>query len=167
MNLNKVFDRTFLLSYVFLLVRLFIGVLFIIAGLAKLDQPAFFAHSIEQFDIVSRPVLIVMTYTLPWLELICGVLLILGLFLRASAMLIGLMLLTFIIALLSAMARGIAGECGCLGFFGSGRIGWPLTLQDTALLITCAVIYIFGDRHKLISIDSLIAAIKGKIQSHR
>jgi uncharacterized membrane protein YphA (DoxX/SURF4 family) len=50
---------------------------------------------------------------LPWLELVIGACLLLGLWTRASALLVSILMVVFIIAFASAKARGLNISCGC------------------------------------------------------
>jgi hypothetical protein len=76
-------------------------------------------------------------YALPIIEIVIGLLLVLGLFTRMSALLGALLMLAFVIGIASAWARGLSIDCGCFG--GGGTIGaeetaYPLELsRDVAL----------------------------------
>ena len=54
-----------------------------------------------------------MALVMPWLELLAGLALILGVWTRASAGLVGALLLVFIAAISLNLARGNAIDCGC------------------------------------------------------
>ena len=93
--------------------RLFVGGAFIYASLYKVIDPAAFAKSIWYYHMVPGALINLMALILPWLELLCGLGLILGIAYRGSALLINLMVLVFIFALSSAIARDINIDCGC------------------------------------------------------
>jgi len=59
--------------------------------------------------------------TLPWVELLAGLALILGVWKREAAALIGLMLLAFIAAVGINLARGHAIDCGCFDVRDAGK----------------------------------------------
>jgi putative oxidoreductase len=54
-----------------------------------------------------------MALVMPWLELLCGVALILGFFYRGAVLWMNVLLVVFIIALGSTIMRGISIDCGC------------------------------------------------------
>jgi uncharacterized membrane protein YphA (DoxX/SURF4 family) len=54
-----------------------------------------------------------MALVMPWLELLAGLALILGIWTRASAVLVGVLLLVFVAAISLNLARGNAIDCGC------------------------------------------------------
>ena len=92
-----------------------IGGLFIYAGVLKAWDPVKFAHDIENFRILPWALGVRLAFYLPWVEIICGVALFIA-WLRtgALAILTGLTVV-FIVATVSAQARGIDLECGCFG----------------------------------------------------
>ena len=53
--------------------------------------------------------------TLPWIEIVAGVLLVIGLWARAAAFMCVGMNVVFIIAIISALRRGLDISCGCFG----------------------------------------------------
>jgi uncharacterized membrane protein YphA (DoxX/SURF4 family) len=100
-------------TIIILLVRIFLGGLFIVASLDKLADPAAFAASILNYKIVGPTLAMVIATVLPSLELLCGLSLILGLYSRTSALLITFMLIGFTILIISALLRGLDISCGC------------------------------------------------------
>jgi uncharacterized membrane protein YphA (DoxX/SURF4 family) len=58
---------------------------------------------------------------LPWFELLCGVALVLGMWNRTAAALIGLLLLVFVVAIAANLARGNAIDCGCFDVRDAGK----------------------------------------------
>jgi len=104
-------------KYLVLAIRLVLGGVFIYAAIHKIIYPADFAQDIYNYRMLPPSFINFMALALPWLEVICGVLIIAGIFTRGSALLIGFMLLVFIIAISAALLRGLDISCGC---FSSG-----------------------------------------------
>jgi uncharacterized membrane protein YphA (DoxX/SURF4 family) len=96
-----------------LLVRLAIGGVFIYASAYKILDPGSFARSIWYYHMVPGSLINLMALILPWLEFLCGLTLILGIWYRGSVVLINLLTIIFIAALATAVARGISIDCGC------------------------------------------------------
>lgn len=110
--------------------------------------PAAFARVIYRYQIIgpnaSLPPLVanLLAVTLPWIELLAGVLLISGLWRREAALLAGVLLLVFVGAVGSALWRGIDLEnCGCFNLGSQGRrAGLGLIAGDLALAAAAAVV---------------------------
>lgn len=94
--------------------RWLLGVLLLWAAVSKLANPTEFLGSIYAYQLpLPRMLLQAAAVVLPWVELLCGLLLLAG-FWRQTALLIvtGLMVL-FVIATGQAWARGLDIACGC------------------------------------------------------
>jgi putative oxidoreductase len=104
-----------LLSHRWLTVRVQIalGVIFVIAALPKIADPPGFTQMIYNYRLVPGPLLNIMALGMPWFELIAGVALIIGVWRRTAALLIGALLVVFIVAIGINLARGNAIDCGC------------------------------------------------------
>lgn len=97
-----------------LVLRLLLGGLFVYASLDKIAQPAAFARIVYQWQIGGPVASNLVAVTLPWLELLAGLLLIAGAWKREAALVIALLLVVFLGAAGSVLARGIDVEdCGC------------------------------------------------------
>jgi putative oxidoreductase len=139
-------EKIFSNKYLVFAVRLILGVVFIYASLEKIQNPAGFAQAIYNYRMVPVPLINMMAVLLPWLELLCGVLIIVGVFVRGSALLIGAMLAVFIVALSSALLRGLDISCGCFTLEGGRGIAGK-TLVEDVLLMGCVVIaFLFGGK---------------------
>lgn len=96
-----------------LLSRLLIGGMYIYAAWYKIIEPADYARSIWYYHLVPGKLINLMAIILPWLEMLIGVALIVGIFYRGAALWSALLLLVFIAALTSTIARGLSIDCGC------------------------------------------------------
>ena len=125
------------------LTRVFIGGMFIYLGWTKALDPVTFLKSIREFDILQTPwKMNVVAAWLPWFEVWCGSLLMLGVGVRASAFSLGALLVAFTSmvlwrALNLYSAGGIAFceiqfDCGC----GNGEvIVCHKIVQNVALIL--------------------------------
>lgn len=126
----KVFkNRLFLL-----LLRLVVGGVFIWAAVTKIADPLSFAQDVRNYRLVGQSLSFVTAIILPWVELLAGVCLIIGIFPRSSALLISGLLVFFIILVAVTMLRGIDVECGCFGTFNRKADLW-LILEDLLWLV--------------------------------
>lgn len=125
-----------------LLARLVLGVVLIWAGSVKVTRPALSAQAVRAFQILPYDFAGYVGYALPVLEILLGLLLVVGLFTRVSALAGGLMMLVFMIGIASAWARGLSIDCGCFG--GGGAVAasetrYLLDILRDAGLVACAV----------------------------
>ncbi len=101
--------------YPTLLSRAVVGLVFLLAGVSKgLDTQAFTAE-ISAYQIVPAPLVQPMAIALPLLEILIAVYLLIGLAQRWAAAAAGALLVVFIGAMASALARGLTLDCGCFG----------------------------------------------------
>jgi uncharacterized membrane protein YphA (DoxX/SURF4 family) len=121
-----------------LLARLFLGGVYVVAGALKVLDPGKFAESVANFRLLPYELINVVAITLPWIEIVAGLFLILGLWWVASAWLINLMTVAFIGAIASAVARGLSIDCGCFGTVGGRKTGLTAIAEDL-LLLACGV----------------------------
>ena len=94
-------------------VQIALGLFFVVAALPKLVDPPSFAHMIYNYRIVPGTFVNVLALVMPWFELLAGLALILGIWTRTSAALVGALLLVFIVAISLNLARTNAIDCGC------------------------------------------------------
>lgn len=113
--------------------RIFLAVIFIYAGYTKIVNPIQFAAAIEKYQILPPGAVIRVVNTLPWIEVVVGVLLIVGIKIRCFAATAGAILAFFVVIMAITHARGIEADCGCFG------IGEPISiltlLRDTIFII--------------------------------
>jgi len=94
-------------------VQLALGVFFVAAALPKIVDPPSFAHMVYNYRIVPGAAVNLMAVVMPWIELLCGLALILGIWTAAARSIIAAMLLTFIAAISINLVRGNIIDCGC------------------------------------------------------
>lgn len=135
-----------------LVLRLVLGVVFIIAAYGKLLHPDVLVSTVINFDILPMGLAKLFAYVLPWIEIISGAMLIVGFGIRGASLSLGLLLVSFIIAVAVNMHRGVSMECGCFDIFGMNeKIGSAILIRDTIFLVV-TVVFLFTKKFML-SID--------------
>jgi uncharacterized membrane protein YphA (DoxX/SURF4 family) len=127
---------------------LLVGGVFLYACWDKILEPRKFAAIVYQYQVIGPSARLgflpanLLAVTLPWVELVVGLLLVTGLWRREAAAVAGGMLVVFLAAIGIATAQGVdVANCGCFSVGEHGRTpGWMLVLQDLALLAGCAVL---------------------------
>jgi uncharacterized membrane protein YphA (DoxX/SURF4 family) len=118
-----------------------LGVVFVWAAGNKLfvSGVEVFMKDVANFRIVGEPWDAVIAYSLPWLELIVGLCLILHIQQRGAALLATLMTVVFLGAIISAWMRGIDLHCGCFGK-STEAVKYPQKITQLVLQLgACAV----------------------------
>ena len=103
-----------------LLARLILGIVLLVAGALKVPNLPKSAMAVRAYELLPIPIANFLGYTLPWIEIGLGMLLIVGVTVKISGALGALTMLAFIIAIAQAWARGLSIDCGCFG--GGGTI---------------------------------------------
>jgi uncharacterized membrane protein YphA (DoxX/SURF4 family) len=107
-------------SWFGLLSRLILGGVLFAAGWLKIFTPAKSQMSVRAYEVLPISIANFLGIALPWLEVGFGVLLILGIAVRLSAIVGGGLMVVFIAAISQAWARGLSIDCGCFG--GGGTV---------------------------------------------
>jgi uncharacterized membrane protein YphA (DoxX/SURF4 family) len=123
-------------------VQIALGAIFVVAALSKIADPPSFAHMIYNYRLVPGAAVNAFALVMPWVELLVGLALILGVWPREAAALAGLLLLVFIAAIGINLARGRAVDCGCFDVHAAGKsreelltdMRWVI-LRDSAMLL--------------------------------
>ena len=138
---NKFFQN----DHLGLIVRLAVGIIFIYASLDKISDPAQFARIIYNYHLLPGALINILALVLPWTEIICGILLIIGVYKEGSIILVNLMVLVFIVAIGINLFRGINLECGCFSVSSKAKeSAISLLIRDFGLL--ALTIYAFLNR---------------------
>ena len=120
------------------LCRLVVGGAFLYAGAVKIIDPAAFAKDISNYQILPANMVNLLAITLPWIEVVAGLLLVCGVWMRPSTLVIGVLLLVFVVAISHAMSRGLDIHCGCFGSAKGRRIGLTTLAEDFVFLAMVA-----------------------------
>jgi uncharacterized membrane protein YphA (DoxX/SURF4 family) len=104
--------------------RLVLAAVFLYAAYTKLRQPwLLFAMSIDAYQLLPEWAALALGRTLPWAELLLGLLLASGFVLRYSAAGASILLGVFFTIMLRTYAMGMKIDCGCFG------LGEPISIR--------------------------------------
>lgn len=133
-----------------MLARYLLGALFIYMGFSKALHSIEFLKLVRQYDVLHHPFwLNLVASALPWFEIFCGLLLLLGIAVRGTAVMLVTMLVTFTaLVFLRALDIYHAGgqlfcsikfDCGC----GAGEVLICRKLAENLLLAGLSVGLVF------------------------
>ncbi|MCP2269480.1 Methylamine utilization protein MauE [Actinokineospora diospyrosa] len=107
------------------LFRLGLAGVWLVSGWLKASDPNQTYIAVQAYDVLPGGLVSVTAAAMPFLELALGVLLVVGLGTRLTALLSVVVLLAFIAAVAQSWARGLSIDCGCFGG------GGPVAEGDT------------------------------------
>jgi putative oxidoreductase len=142
------------------LVRWTLGALLVWAALSKIANLQDFYINIAAYQLpLPGALLRLAAMTLPWLELLCGLLLLAGVWTRAALVWAMVLFGVFVLATGQAWARGLQISCGCfnLGAFGLDTPGSKAFVEwvesvgfafGRAVLLLLGAVYVFRAKRR-------------------
>lgn len=151
--LNNISSRIFERTTIVLVVRVFLGAVFVYAGAGKLWDVRGFALIIEEFGLVPLWLLPYVALGLPALEILAGVGLIFNV--RGSLSMITAMTVAFMAVLGYAIYEGLViADCGCFAAgelpsgYDDGSALREAFIRDVGLLAACCFLFFSSLRRK-------------------
>lgn len=141
-NIRSFVKRIVKSRYLSLVLRTYIGIIFIYACMNKIHYPAEFGEAIAAYRILPYWSINAVAVVLPWIELVCGLFLIVGMRTRSATSIIGSLLIAFSIAILINLYRGAPISCGCFDNVGD-QIAWWDIFCDISWLLLIVQIFLF------------------------
>jgi uncharacterized membrane protein YphA (DoxX/SURF4 family) len=147
---HNIFYRVFISKFTTFICRLLLGGAFLFAGIAKISGVASLIWEIKRYQILPAHLATAFGIILPDIEIIVGILLIIGLFSRIAGLFSFLLAFSFASAKINALIRGIdISICACFG---------PsiTVLSNQSLIIDCILmvlaIQIMLNRNSILSL---------------
>lgn len=136
--------------------RILIGLIFVVSGFEKIITPyQNFQYVIQAYELFPEFAEAIIARTFPWVELVTGIFLVLGLWIRPALAGAGLMLTGFLVIVGQAMIRRLPiDECGCFGEFISIPL-YGVFLMDATLLVFTVLAFKNIAKTSRFSLDSL------------
>lgn len=119
--------------------RTALGLVLLVAALGKIGDPAAFAGQVENYRLAPLWSVNLIAMSLPWIELLAGLALVLGVRPRAGAVVALLCMAVFTVAVGSAWARGLDFECGCFGKASAATVGARKFTENVGLTLLAAI----------------------------
>jgi len=134
-------------DYLTMASRVIIGAVLIYASIYKILEPALFAKTIWYYHLVPGTMINIEAIVLPWLELLCGLALLAGFWYRGAVLWSNLLMIIFIAALASTIARGIDIDCGCFKSGGNATgSAWKSLWFDVVLMVFTIQLWLSSSR---------------------
>jgi uncharacterized membrane protein YphA (DoxX/SURF4 family) len=140
----------------FIIIRMVLGTVFIYASWEKILHPAQFAQAVANYHILTAALVNPVALILPWLELVCGIGLLIGLISRGSALIVAGLMMIFIVALGYSLIRGLDIQCGCFTLTVRNSVPLYIDILRDLVLLAMALITLGHPRRKnVITMDGV------------
>ena len=118
-----------------IVLSLFFAGVWIYAAVMKIPEPMIFLLDVRSFQILPDPYAAFVAMGLPWLELICGMMVLMRyVFYRAAVTVLLSMLGVFLVALIWAWTRNLDITCGCFGKSDNATSYIEMIVRDLGLI---------------------------------
>ena len=137
-------------QYLRIIIQVALGVLFVYSSGMKLFVSGLdtFLKDVENFKIVGAPLDMLLAYSLPWLELVAGLCLMIDVLRRGAVVFATGMTLVFIAAIGSGWWRGLDLHCGCFGN-SIEAVNYPVKMSLLVLqLLACLAVWFLPGKTK-------------------
>lgn len=101
--------------WVWRILDLIVGGIFIYAGVVKVLDPVQFGLDIDNYKTLPWFISVRLAFYLPWLEILCGLALVFRFVYRGGLSILTALTVVFIGATIAAKVRGLDITCGCFG----------------------------------------------------
>ncbi|AOW92274.1 DoxX family protein [Rhodococcus sp. WMMA185] len=113
-----------------LVARLALAAVWLVSGALKVADPTQTAVAVRAYQLLPEELVRPVANTLPFFEIGLGLLLVIGLAVRATASVSAVLLLVLIGVIISVWARGLSIDCGCFGGGGAADVdGWDYAME--------------------------------------
>jgi len=144
-------------TYLTVILRLLVGGTFVFSSVTKLPEHSQFVDVVDSYHILPHSLATAYAVALPWVELVIGAYLVLGILIRPSSVVAVLMATSFVVANVSGIFRGdeYCGSC-----FGEDilLLAWQSLIIDVLIIVAGVYLVIEGGRKQMLSFDGLFAA---------
>jgi uncharacterized membrane protein YphA (DoxX/SURF4 family) len=122
-----------------------VGGLFVYAAWEKLLHPDWFAEVLLDYQLLPPEWINLLAVWLPMLELVVGISLVLGFWVRANSLLVVFLVLVFVGAMGTALMVGRDVRCGCFTVRpGGGTRSWVSLWQEGALVVGALLLWVLS-----------------------
>ena len=143
-GLTKIFDLDHVIADI---QHLRLGNLLIDLQSIRLADPAGFANNIDNYKILPWTIGVGLAFYLPWLEIFCGVALIVRRLYFGGLSILTALISIFIVATIAAKVRGLDITCGCFGH-ASQHWSFPAHLATNLAILVALLTLFFAHAHK-------------------
>ena len=140
--------------YLALILRLILGIMFIVSAQSKLPHHSEFVIIVKDYELLPAWLASAYGNALPWIELLVGVYLVMGILTRLSAIICFLNGISFMVANITAIIRDHESCGSCFGDLVILPV-YQAIIIDVLVLIASAILIFLPLKNHIFSLDSL------------
>jgi uncharacterized membrane protein YphA (DoxX/SURF4 family) len=137
-------DKVISNIYFLFILRIFLALIFIFAGIEKIGNPINFSIAISNYKLFPLTIINFSAVVIPWIEIISGILLMFGVSVKENAVIITSLLFIFTILIIISLFRGLNIDCGCFGTVLGSRIGLMKVGENILQIISGLLLIKYG-----------------------
>ena len=125
------------------ILRIFLGALFILSSVTKMMNPGHFAAVVLEYRMIPLQLIPIFAVVFPWIQLLCGAMLIINIYTKSNALILGVLLLMMTSAVSFNLLRGVIHDCGCFEIFNiSEKIGAFTIIRNIVLIGMVSAVFL-------------------------
>ncbi len=124
------------------LIRLILGVTFLLAAFSKILDPKTFIETVQKFIFIKNIIADILAYIILIIEFFVGISLIINFQIKFVSLIASSILFIFIAAIIPQLLIGNEFDCNCFGSIIQSKINYYLLLRDILLFILSIILYI-------------------------
>jgi len=141
-------SEKFRAKYLWRIIDLIVGGIFIYAGAIKVLDPVRFGLDIDNYKTLPWFISVRLAFYLPWLEIFCGFAVIFRFLYRGGLSILAALIAVFIGVTIAAKLRGLDITCGCFGH-ASEHWSFPQHMAvDLSIFIALAALWFANERQR-------------------
>src|SRR6266436_4223586 len=141
-------SEKFRAKYLWRIIDLIVGGIFIYAGAIKVLDPVRFGLDIDNYKTLPWFISVRLAFYLPWLEIFCGLAVVFRFLYRGGLSILIALIAVFIAATIAAKVRGLDITCGCFGH-ASKNWSFPQHLAiDLAIFVAVLALWFASNRRR-------------------
>jgi putative oxidoreductase len=135
------------LVIVMVILRLWLGGLFVYTGIQKIFHIVKFKDIIANYEVLPYWMINITAIILPWLEFWAGIFIIAGIFVRACTIIQIILLLIFAATISFNIARGLDFSCGCFSEANTATgMNYQHIIFNISLVVMASLLYFLERR---------------------
>ena len=116
-------------------VRILLGIVLLFSGITKIIDSSKAVDLMLDFKVIPEALILIIVSILPVLEILIGVLLILGMYPKFASISALVLFSGFFLIIIYGTIIGLNSDCGCFGSVIKSRVGWGMVVRNLVFVV--------------------------------